>query len=179
VAQLQLAELPARVDAIWASPPCTQYSIARTKAKTPRDFASADALVRKTLEIVDAFPGVPFFIENPASGYLRTRPVMAGRPYRAISYCKYADHRFPKYRKHTAIWTNADWWTHRPPCRLGDRCAWCDASGRHPEYAQRWRVQRGGRLVPGSPLETLYGVPPALAEEILAQRPRVETPDTP
>ena len=27
-----------RVDLIWASPPCTHYSIARTTAKTPRDL---------------------------------------------------------------------------------------------------------------------------------------------
>ena len=31
-------DLPPHVDAIWASPPCTHYSSARTRARTPRDL---------------------------------------------------------------------------------------------------------------------------------------------
>ena len=38
-------------DAIWASPLCTEYSRARTTAKTPRNLEFADSLVRKALEI--------------------------------------------------------------------------------------------------------------------------------
>ena len=40
-------------DAIWASPDCTQYSIARTTAKTPRDLEGADRLVAKCRDIID------------------------------------------------------------------------------------------------------------------------------
>ena len=47
VLDVQLNLLPPRVDCIWASPPCTHYSCARTKAKTPRDLEGSDALVRK------------------------------------------------------------------------------------------------------------------------------------
>ena len=36
---------PGYFDAIHASPPCTQYSIARTNSKKPRDFEGADQLV--------------------------------------------------------------------------------------------------------------------------------------
>ena len=32
-------------DVIWCSPPCTMYSIARSKAKTPRDLEGADFIV--------------------------------------------------------------------------------------------------------------------------------------
>ena len=39
-------------DLVWASPPCTHYSRARTTAKTPRDLEGSDALVNKTLEII-------------------------------------------------------------------------------------------------------------------------------
>ena len=51
---------PHRYDFIWASPPCTEYSIARTRAKAPRNLAAADELVRRALEIVEYF--------NPSSG---------------------------------------------------------------------------------------------------------------
>ena len=42
-------------DMVWASPPCIQYSRARTTAKTPRDLEGADKLVFKALEIIDYF----------------------------------------------------------------------------------------------------------------------------
>ena len=45
VLDLQLDALPPRVDCIWASSPCTHYSRARTKAKTPRDLDGSDILV--------------------------------------------------------------------------------------------------------------------------------------
>ena len=42
-------------DFIWASVPCEQYSCARTRAKTPRNFELADALVARTIEIIKYF----------------------------------------------------------------------------------------------------------------------------
>ena len=42
-------------DVIWSSPPCDQYSRARTRAKTPRNFALADRLVAKAFEIIYYF----------------------------------------------------------------------------------------------------------------------------
>ena len=56
VLDLQLDTLPPRVDCIWASPPCTHYSRARTKAKTPRDLEGSDALVQKVLDIIRHYP---------------------------------------------------------------------------------------------------------------------------
>ena len=38
---------------IWASPMCTQYSRARTTAKTPRILVEADSLVQRALAIID------------------------------------------------------------------------------------------------------------------------------
>ena len=51
----QLHALPPSVDCIWASPPCTHYSRARTKAKTPRDLDGADDLVQAVLDIIEYY----------------------------------------------------------------------------------------------------------------------------
>ena len=42
-------------DAIWASPPCTHYSIARTTASTPRDLEGSDNLVQRVLDVIEFF----------------------------------------------------------------------------------------------------------------------------
>ena len=55
-------------DVIWCSPACTQYSRARTKAKTPRKNKEADKLVWACLRIVEHFRPTCWFLENPDSG---------------------------------------------------------------------------------------------------------------
>ena len=72
---------PGHFDAVWASPVCTHYSIARTTAKTPRDLLWADSLVRRTLEIIEYFEPTVWGFENPASGLLKHRDVVAGLHY--------------------------------------------------------------------------------------------------
>ena len=74
------------IDVIWASPPCTQYSIARSKAKRPRDSEGADALMQRALDIIEYFQPRAWYIENPASGLLKTRPVIQGIPNVTVSY---------------------------------------------------------------------------------------------
>ena len=78
---------------IWASPMCTQYSKCGTQGR-PRDLVGADALVQKVLDLVNYF-NVPFFIENPQTGLLKSRDVVKGIPVRVIDYCSYADEAFP------------------------------------------------------------------------------------
>ena len=140
-------------DVIWASPPCTFFSRARTRAKTPRDLAGSDRMVNKVFEIIgwyDCF----FFIENPL-GMMRHRPMMIDVPRRTVDYCSYADSRFPRYyRKRTDIWTDSSWRPYKP--LYNKRCAGCDENGRHTYVAQRQ----------GNSLHELYAIPPALAEEI-------------
>ena len=58
VLDLQWDALPPIVDCIWARPPCTHYSRARTKAKTPRDLDGSDGLVQKVLDFIDHY-GAP------------------------------------------------------------------------------------------------------------------------
>ena len=52
-------------DFVWGSPPCTQYSIARSKANTPRKLEGADALVRRALEIIETLRPRAWCLENP------------------------------------------------------------------------------------------------------------------
>jgi site-specific DNA-cytosine methylase len=51
---------PDYFEMVWASPPCVQYSRARTTAKTPRDLEGADKLVLQVLEIIAYFDPLYF-----------------------------------------------------------------------------------------------------------------------
>jgi hypothetical protein len=85
---------------VWASPPCTEYSIAKTRSR--RNMEAADRIVRRTLEIIEYLRPKVFIIENPATGYLKSRPFMRDIPFYDVTYCKYG---YP-YRKATRLWTN-------------------------------------------------------------------------
>jgi hypothetical protein len=142
-------------DAIHASPPCTQYSIARTSAKKPRDFEGADELVEKTLAIIDYFKPKVWIIENPYTGYMKSRPCMTGmQPYlRTVCYCMYG---LP-YKKATAIWTNLGAnWCERPMCTKAHPCGQV-VDGKHVTRAQTrngWSTQQ------------LYILPAELCDEL-------------
>ena len=86
-------------DAIWASPPCTEYSMAKTVGI--RNLDLANNIVRRTLEIIQYFNPDKWFIENPATGLLKHQEFMEGIPYYDVDYCQYG----MDYRKRTRIWT--------------------------------------------------------------------------
>jgi hypothetical protein len=146
-------------DVIWASPPCTHYSCARTSAKSPRDLQGSDAIVRRTLDIIEYFDPLLWFMENPGTGLLKTRQVVAGLPYKRLTYCSYGF----LYRKLTFLWTNAQEWEPRPCCKK-DCGAMVD--GRHAMTAQRG-PSAAGLSHDRCSLEELYSVPPELVKEIL------------
>jgi hypothetical protein len=98
-------------DFVWASPPCIEYSIAKTVGT--RKIDEANAIVLKMLEIINYFNPRVFIIENPQSGLLKKQEFMKGLPYFDIDYCKYGFN----YRKRTRLWTNLDTWTPRPLCK--------------------------------------------------------------
>ena len=87
-------------DIIWASPPCTQYSKAKTQGV--RDIEGANKIVLKTIEIINYFNHFFWFIENPQTGKLKEQPFMGGLPFVDCDYCMYGK----PYRKRTRIWTN-------------------------------------------------------------------------
>ncbi len=142
-------------DVIWASPPCTEYSIARSKAKKPRDLAGADALVQRALEIIKYFLPFVWYLENAASGLLKTRRVIHGIPSVTVSYCRYG----ASYQKNQ-IWGTVLHHKWRPKCRFD--CAAVGSDGTHSEWAQK--ASRGGK---GFTTLQLYAMPNALCEAIV------------
>ena len=88
---------PKHFDIIWASPPCTEYS--RAKTTGVRDIEGANAIVQQTLDIIEYFEPKYWMIENPQSGLLKDQLCMYGLPFTDVDYCKYG----MRYRKRTRI----------------------------------------------------------------------------
>ena len=99
-------DIPFAPDVIWASPPCTTYSIAaighhRDMGKPKTDFAAkSDRLVINTIRLIKEY-NCKYFIENPR-GYMRKMHFMIGLPRTTVWYCRYGDTR----AKPTDIWSN-------------------------------------------------------------------------
>ena len=148
-------------DMIHASPPCIEYS--RAKTVGVRKIDEANLIVLKTLEIINYFNPRIWLIENPQSGLLKEQEFMKGLPYFDIDYCKYGFN----YRKRTRLWTNLDTWTPRPLCKKD-----CDSMDgkRHKETAQRLpsktKADWGDNPVFHSQTD-LYKIRQELVEEIL------------
>ena len=66
-------------DIIWASPPCTEYSRAKTTGVRHIDYANS--IVKKTIEIINDFQPRIFFIENPQTGLLKEQDFMKDFDY--------------------------------------------------------------------------------------------------
>ena len=136
-----------------ARPHCTQYSCARTRAKTPRDLVGSDKLVQKVLEIAADLNCV-YFIENPHSGLLKTRAVVTGCPMEILDYCKYD----ALCRKRTSIWTNSGWSPMRALCKYD-----CNVSCGRKHNSTAQRASDGERRFS---FEELYSIPESLCNEI-------------
>jgi site-specific DNA-cytosine methylase len=111
---------------IWASPPCIEYSRAKTTGIRKIDYANS--IVKKTIEIINYFNPSVWFIENPQTGLLKQQDFMIDFDYYDIDYCKYG----MEYRKRTRIWTNLKDWTPRPLCKKD-----CGNIMNHKQQTQR------------------------------------------
>ena len=112
ILDFDVSRLPWTPDIIWASPPCTFFSVASIGHHWNRDHSpkSENAIlginiVSKTIEIIKFFekqnPNLKWFFENPR-GKLRKLNVVKDLPRVSVWYCQYNDTR----AKPTDIWSN-------------------------------------------------------------------------
>lgn len=115
-------KLGGKPNVIWASPPCTYFSVASighhwNKDNTPKtkEAILGVKIVQKTIEIIKEIKPMFYFIENPR-GKLRKLDIVKDLPRKTVTYCSYGDMRM----KPTDIWTNLKW-TPRELCKNGNR----------------------------------------------------------
>ena len=114
-------------DIIWASPPCTTFSVAsisthwtggkRAYIPKTKEAEMGIQIIEETIQIIDMLKPKYFYIENPR-GLLRKMPIITQENYirNTIWYCQYGDTR----AKPTDIWTNNYNWKPKPVCKNGN-----------------------------------------------------------
>ena len=130
ILEFDTSKIPFNPDIIWASPPCTYFSVASiskhwNKDHTPKTEQAVFGVkvVNKTIQIIQELNPKYWYIENPR-GKLRKLDIVKGLPRTTVWYCKYGDKR----AKPTDIWTNnlrsvfnPDGWQPRPECFNGNK----------------------------------------------------------
>jgi hypothetical protein len=150
---------------IHASPPCTEFSFA--KSVGVRKIDEATAIVMKAMEIIEYLKPTFWLVENPL-GWLRYQPCM--KQYAAylttVCYCKYGF----GYKKNTDLWTNVPY-TPRPRCVKGTFCAYKAEHGYHQATVQKGIKGNGGTPSvtqrPTTKMMNRYAIPEDLLVDLL------------
>ena len=133
--KFDVSVVPFVPDFIWASPPCTYFSVASigkhwNKNNTPKSDNALKGVeyVKSTLKIINYFnslnPDLNWCMENPR-GKLRKLDVVKGLPRTTVWYCSYGDKR----AKPTDVWGNnifnpmfnVNGWKPRDECFNGNK----------------------------------------------------------
>lgn len=130
ILEFDIKKVPFKPDIIWASPPCTYFSVASigkhwNKNHTPKTEQAIFGVkvIKKTIQIIKELNPKYWYIENPR-GKLRKLDFMQSLPRTTVWYCTYGDTR----AKPTDIWTNnlrsvfnPDGWQPRNECHNGNK----------------------------------------------------------
>lgn len=117
-----------RPDFVWASPPCTSFSIAamghhwdnRLTNPTPKTETAklGIKMVSHTVRLIAGLqPRQGWLMENPR-GMLRKMDAVKGLPMSTISYCQYGDFRM----KPTDVWGGINGWLPSKMCKNNSSC---------------------------------------------------------
>lgn len=119
------------IDFIWASPPCTAFSVASIgknwdkETRKPKNDKTLLGLklLENTIKIIAKVKPKYWAIENPR-GMMRKvidelfkKHGLNNVRRNTVTYCQYGDNRM----KPTDLWCNFDWNT-KPMCKNGDPC---------------------------------------------------------
>lgn len=123
ILDVKAKDIPFKPDVIWASPPCTCFSVASIGSSWIGNYhpkrvetALGMAYVLKTLQLIKELKPKFWFIENPR-GVLRKMGFMEELNRSTVTYCQYGDTRM----KPTDIWHNTNW-NPRKMCKNGNPC---------------------------------------------------------
>lgn len=159
ILELQRDDLPKKIDILWASPPCTTFSVASLrhywvngKPKNLKTWVGM-CYILKTIQLIEEIesdnPNLIWFIENPR-GMLRKQRFMKDFHRKTVTYCQYGDFR----QKPTDIWTNFIYWTPKAMCKPGAPC----------HQSAKRGSDRGTQYISGSKKRAI--IPEALFYEI-------------
>ena len=147
IRDVQAHNLPGEFDIVWASPPCTAFSVAAmghhwAPGYVPKTEGAqlGMQLSKKTVQLIKELDPRYWFIENPR-GMMRKLQWMQELPRTTVWYCRYGDNR----AKPTDIWSNNIYSLSRPDGFQARTCSNGNVACHHERAPRGSRTGTQGR----------------------------------